>query len=38
VRAVVPLRIDDLRIDDLRADAEEKAFGLLLLQAPVATR
>ncbi len=28
---------EDLRIDDLRADAEEKAFGLLLLQAPVAT-
>jgi phosphate transport system protein len=28
---------DDLRIDGLRADAEEKAFGLLLLQAPVAT-
>jgi phosphate transport system protein len=28
---------EDLRIDDVRADAEEKAFGLLLLQAPVAT-
>ena len=27
---------EDLRIDDLRADAEEKAFGLLLLQTPVA--
>jgi phosphate transport system protein len=28
---------EDLRIDDLRADAEEKAFGLLALQSPVAT-
>ena len=28
---------DDVRIDDLRAAAEEKAFGLLALQAPVAT-
>jgi phosphate transport system protein len=28
---------DDVRIDDLRSDAEEKAFGLLALQAPVAT-
>ena len=28
---------EDLRIDDLRASAEEKAFGLLALQAPVAT-
>jgi phosphate transport system protein len=27
----------DVRIDDLRADAEEKAFGLLALQSPVAT-
>lgn len=27
----------DLRIDEIRADAEEKAFALLLLQAPVAT-
>ena len=27
---------EDLQIDDLRADAEEKAFGLLLLQTPVA--
>ena len=25
---------EDLQIDDLRADAEEKAFGLLLLQTP----
>ena len=28
---------DDAAIDDLRAAAEEKAFGLLALQAPVAT-
>jgi phosphate transport system protein len=28
---------EDLRIDDLRTDAEEKAFGLLALQSPVAT-
>jgi phosphate transport system protein len=28
---------DDVRIDDLRAAAEEKAFALLALQAPVAT-
>ena len=28
---------DDVRIDDLRVAAEEKAFGLLALQAPVAT-
>jgi phosphate transport system protein len=28
---------EDVRIDDLRADAEEKAFGLLALQSPVAT-
>jgi phosphate transport system protein len=28
---------EDVRIDDLRTDAEEKAFGLLALQAPVAT-
>jgi phosphate transport system protein len=28
---------DDVRIDDLRASAEEKAFALLALQAPVAT-
>jgi phosphate transport system protein len=28
---------EDLRIDDLRAAAEEKAFGLLALQQPVAT-
>jgi phosphate transport system protein len=28
---------EDLRIDDLRASAEEKAFGLLALQQPVAT-
>jgi phosphate transport system protein len=28
---------DDVRIDDLRSAAEEKAFGLLALQAPVAT-
>jgi phosphate transport system protein len=28
---------DDVQVDDLRADAEEKAFGLLALQAPVAT-
>jgi phosphate transport system protein len=28
---------DDARIDDLRVDAEEKAFGLLALQSPVAT-
>ena len=28
---------DDARIDDLRVAAEEKAFGLLALQAPVAT-
>jgi phosphate transport system protein len=28
---------EDLRIDDLRAEAEEKAFGLLALQSPVAT-
>jgi len=27
----------DVRIDDMRADAEEKAFGLLALQSPVAT-
>ena len=27
----------DVRIDDLRTDAEEKAFGLLALQSPVAT-
>jgi phosphate transport system protein len=27
----------DARIDDMRADAEEKAFGLLALQSPVAT-
>jgi phosphate transport system protein len=29
--------VEDLRIDDLRSDAESKAFGLLALQAPVAT-
>ncbi|MDT7580064.1 MAG: phosphate transport system protein [Pseudonocardiales bacterium] len=28
---------EDLRIDDLRTDAEEKAYGLLALQSPVAT-
>ena len=28
---------DDVQVDHLRADAEEKAFGLLALQAPVAT-
>jgi phosphate transport system protein len=28
---------EDVRVDDLRAEAEEKAFGLLALQAPVAT-
>jgi phosphate transport system protein len=28
---------EDVRIDDLRTDAEEKAFGLLALQSPVAT-
>jgi phosphate transport system protein len=28
---------DDVRVDDLRAEAEERAFGLLALQAPVAT-
>ena len=28
---------EDLRIDDMRTDAEEKAFGLLALQSPVAT-
>jgi phosphate transport system protein len=28
---------DDVRIDDLRVAAEEKAFGLLALQSPVAT-
>ena len=28
---------DDVRVDDLRAAAEEKAFALLALQAPVAT-
>jgi phosphate transport system protein len=28
---------EDVRIDDLRAEAEEKAFGLLALQSPVAT-
>ena len=28
---------EDTRIDDLRTDAEEKAFGLLALQSPVAT-
>jgi phosphate transport system protein len=28
---------EDVRIDDLRVDAEEKAFGLLALQSPVAT-
>ena len=28
---------EDVRIDDLRVAAEEKAFGLLALQAPVAT-
>jgi phosphate transport system protein len=28
---------DDVRIDDVRALAEERAFGLLALQAPVAT-
>src|SRR5689334_12518812 len=28
---------EDLRIDELRTAAEEKAFGLLALQAPVAT-
>jgi phosphate transport system protein len=28
---------DDVRIDELRASAEEKAFALLALQAPVAT-
>ncbi|MGH3568303.1 MAG: phosphate signaling complex protein PhoU [Pseudonocardia sp.] len=27
----------DIRIDEIRADAEEKAFALLVLQAPVAT-
>lgn len=28
---------EDVRIDDVRADAERRAFGLLALQAPVAT-
>jgi phosphate transport system protein len=28
---------EDLQVDDLRTDAEAKAFGLLALQAPVAT-
>jgi phosphate transport system protein len=28
---------DDVRVDDVRASAEEKAFALLALQAPVAT-
>ncbi|ANY06394.1 phosphate signaling complex protein PhoU [Pseudonocardia sp. HH130630-07] len=28
---------EDVRIDDVRADAEHRAFGLLALQAPVAT-